>query len=70
MDPISGKSPHRCDERQIDELFVEALKRHPQLDSDDELEAALHQELIEISDCSQPLGHEFEKVGEKTKSLR
>jgi hypothetical protein len=30
----------------------------------------LHQELIEISGCTQPLGPEFDKAGEQTKLLR
>jgi hypothetical protein len=68
MNPMSAKSPHRRDDR--DEPFVDALERHQELDSDEELEAALHQELIEISGCSQPLGPELDKVGEKTGSLR
>jgi hypothetical protein len=68
MNPTSGKNSHRSDER--DELFADALERQQELDSDEELEAALHQELIDISDCNQPLGSEFDKAGEKTKSLR
>lgn len=68
MNPISGKNSHRSDEG--DELFVDALERHQELDSDEELETALHQELIEISDCAQPLGPELDKAGEKSKSLR
>jgi hypothetical protein len=68
MNPMSVENSHRSDER--DEVFADALERHQELDSDEELEAALHQELIEISGCSQPLGPELEKAGEKTAALR
>jgi hypothetical protein len=68
MNSMSAKSPHRRDDR--DEPFVDALERHQELDSDEDLEAALHQELIEISGCSHPLGPEFDKAGEQTKLLR
>jgi hypothetical protein len=68
MNSMSAKSPHRCDDR--DEPFVDALERHQELDSDEELEAALHQELIEMSGCTHPLGPGFDKAGEQTKLLR
>jgi hypothetical protein len=52
MKPMSGENSHRSHDR--DEVFADAPERHQKLDSDEELEAALYQELIEISGCTQP----------------
>jgi hypothetical protein len=68
MKPMSGENSHRSHDR--DEVFADAPERHQKLDSDEELEAAFYQELIEISGCTQPLGPEPDKAGEKTGSLR
>jgi hypothetical protein len=64
MSPMSGKAPRCRDQRQVVDPFVDARERDQELDDDEELEAALHQELIEMSDCSQPLGHELDEAGD------
>jgi len=58
MSPGLGKSHYRTDVGKVDELFVDHRERHQELDSDEELEAALRRELIELSSSSQPLGPE------------
>ena len=64
MSPLSDKAPHRRDQRQGVDPFVDACERDQELDGDEELEAALNQELIEMSDCSQPLGPELDEAGD------
>jgi hypothetical protein len=54
MSPRCGKSLHHGDVGKVEEAFVE-------LESDEELEAALRREISELSGCDQPLGPE---VGE------
>jgi ADP-ribose pyrophosphatase YjhB (NUDIX family) len=53
MSPMRGKSYPGGGVDEYNELF--------ELDSDEELEEALHRELIELSDFSQPLGPECDQ---------
>jgi len=54
MSPTRGKIHPRGDVDEFNELLIE-------LESDEELEEALHRELIELSGFSQPLGPEFDQ---------
>ena len=54
MSPTRGKSYPGGDVDEYNELFIE-------FDSDEELEEALHRELIELSGFSQPLGPESDQ---------
>jgi len=54
MSPRCSKSHHRGDVGKVEELFVE-------LESDEELEAALLREISELSGSDQPLGPEAEE---------